>query len=719
LCSIFFAFTFIVLHIESQSQSIIIEAKKVYTADATKIDIAENETWHPGAQLNYTSFSSVKVKKQTPYVLRIIIENKITDPDPWYFDLAEINHCTLHKKVNGQWVEQMAGTLVSFRKRNIPIDHLHASMARYQLTYTRPCTDTLYFSMAPNPSPPKFYFNLIPQDISATNHVEAAIFLSMMAIMLIYHFILFLQTKWRPYALYALYILGAIIFIFVSTQESRYLMPWFPLFEHKPYLLQVLVFWHGTIYYVFQVVFTLAFLEMKTRFPRWRMLLVGSAVLMTFLSCCQTFLFFYNQNFHWIDALLLNSSVAAAINMFVLAGYLLLTHFHFARFYVFGVLIQYLLITIAMSMLLTADRAISLQYYHPLFFGGILIEILAFASGLGYRQRQTELQKIQAQDRLIAQLKENQLLQTKVTRELEDKVEERTKQIKDQKEEIISQNEELTVQRDLLDEQNKLLQESRDLIAKSNVRLELAVAERTRELLLQSEKLRAQNQQLEQFSFITAHNLRGPVSRILGLVNIFDQKQSASNLNKEILDKLVVSARDLDTIIHDLGAVLEAQKRNDLQFETVSLRILLNEICKRFDDEIKAASAQINIVASVNEIVTVRAYFDSIITNIVSNSLKYRNPQVPLTIDISVQTEQNNQVTITITDNGLGLDTELHKAKLFQPFQRFNTHTQGKGLGLFLIKTQVKALGGKIMLHGKQGKGLTSLITLPLHQLGN
>jgi len=709
------------------AQSVVLDGYRTHVLNYDKVGIAELNTIatsKPLPDLSYLPLSGYTLEANRPYQMRLILDNKVDSAATWTLYVAQVNRCILFKKVNGTWVASPGGTLVPLPQREASVSDLSPTLAQFKIRYSAPGTDTLYVAVMPNPSQPEMFLTMVPTGGTQLTRNYSLVFISILVGMLLYHLMLFIQTRWRAYAMYMLYIVCSIFLMMVAQMETNYLASVFSLFAEHPHLIFAFTIMQGPVFLIAHFLFAMELLETRQHYPRWHKTLRISMVVILIILIITVFLLVYNQHFIWINRMMVVSQLAGASLMIAFSVSVALDNFSFARYYVWGVAIQYLIIILVVLANLFYEAHIPTRYINSALFMGIFVELLFFAGGLGYRQRQTELEKIEAQNKLIEQLEKNYELQQQTTLELEEKVAERTRRIREQKEEIVAQNEELTqqgeellAQRDQLDKQNKLLQESRDIIAKHNLQLEQAVAERTQELLLQSEKLQLQNKQLEQFSFITAHNLRGPVSRILGLINIFDQKQSASNLNKEILDKLVVSARDLDTIIHDLGAVLEAQKRNDLQFETVSLRTLLKEICKRFDDEIKAANAQITIVASVDEIVTVRAYFDSIITNIISNSLKYRNPQVPLTIDISVQTEQNNQVTITITDNGLGLDTELHKAKIFQPFQRFNVHTKGKGLGIVLIKTQVEAMGGQVTVRGQEGKGLLTYITLPIPNL--
>ena len=99
-----------------------------------------------------------------------------------------------------------------------------------------------------------------------------------------------------------------------------------------------------------------------------------------------------------------------------------------------------------------------------------------------------------------------------------------------------------------------------------------------------------------------------------------------------------------------------------------------------------------------------KPYVESVLQNLLSNAIKYRHPDRVPVIALSTQLV-DDYVCLTVSDNGLGLDTALYKDKVFTLYQRFHTHVEGKGLGLYLVKTQILALGGKIELESKVGKG--------------
>lgn len=107
----------------------------------------------------------------------------------------------------------------------------------------------------------------------------------------------------------------------------------------------------------------------------------------------------------------------------------------------------------------------------------------------------------------------------------------------------------------------------------------------------------------------------------------------------------------------------------------------------------------------------VPAYIDSLFFNLLSNAIKYRDPERDPIITISAK-RKNKEVEICIEDNGLGIDIELHKDRLFGMYKTFHKHKDSKGIGLYITKNQVEAMNGTIKVESTVGKGTKFLISL-------
>jgi len=298
---------------------------------------------------------------------------------------------------------------------------------------------------------------------------------------------------------------------------------------------------------------------------------------------------------------------------------------------------------------------------------------------------------------------------------LEKKVAERTQEITTQNEEMISQSEELSAQRDILSIQNKRFQEAQRIIEKQNeeiqlknVQLEKEVEYRTQELQNTNKELIQQNNQLEQFAFIAAHNLRAPLARILGLANVLEVTSSV--VEKEgLVSKLVSSSYDLDYVIKDLNTILEIKKQTG-NFTEVHLPVVLERVMKLLERVIEETHVKITYdFEKAEEITAIAPYVESILYNLISNAIKYRDPVRNPEIHLKT-TEEGEFICLSVTDNGLGIDMAQYGQNVFGLYKRFHVHVEGKGLGLYLVKTQITAMGGRVEVQSELYKGTTFFV---------
>ncbi len=335
---------------------------------------------------------------------------------------------------------------------------------------------------------------------------------------------------------------------------------------------------------------------------------------------------------------------------------------------------------------------------------GILFLGLCASAFYRFRVRSIKIQNEKLSTLVKQRTKELQEMNEEVIDQNE-KLQERQEEIEAQNEELKLSQEEISSQRDTMFAQNQKLEEAQDIIERQNAEtklrnenLEIEIQSRTKELL-------EYNQQLEQFAFISAHNLRAPVARILGLGNILDLTSKNPDDNKIVYQKMVATATELDRVVRDLNTILEIRKNNSTLVSEINFLKELEKVMLYIGKEIE--DTQSNVQSNFSKapiLVSVKPYVESVLYNLLSNAIKYRHPhRVPI---IKVSTEiVEDYICLMVSDNGLGIDTELFKDKIFNLYQRFHSHVEGKGLGLYLIKTQIQALGGKIEIESKVNEG--------------
>jgi signal transduction histidine kinase len=220
------------------------------------------------------------------------------------------------------------------------------------------------------------------------------------------------------------------------------------------------------------------------------------------------------------------------------------------------------------------------------------------------------------------------------------------------------------------------------------------------------------NRDLEQFAFIVSHNLRAPVANILGL-NMLLQENLPEDEKQNILEKISLSTQRLDGVVQDLNTILQVRREVSEIKTQVHFSTLIHNIKESIENILHDSHAVIETdFSQVMSINTIRTYLGSVFFNLITNSVKYAREGVPPHITISTHREGNN-IIIRYKDNGRGIDLKKYSEQVFGLYKRFHTQAEGKGIGLFMTKTQVEVMGGKITINSEPNRGTEFTITLP------
>lgn len=213
------------------------------------------------------------------------------------------------------------------------------------------------------------------------------------------------------------------------------------------------------------------------------------------------------------------------------------------------------------------------------------------------------------------------------------------------------------------------------------------------------------NRDLEQFSYIISHNLRAPVSNILGISELlFDSDLDLDQVQK-MNQGLHQSVKSLDQVIKDLVYILQTKREINEQKVDVKFIDIVEDIKTSIQSLILKERVEFLVDFSACEgINTIKSYMYSIFYNLITNSVKYKKPNTTPTIHIkSWKTKES--IVVSFQDNGLGIDLEKKREEIFGLYKRFHFHTEGRGLGLYMVRTQVESLGGKISIESELDKG--------------
>ncbi|MCH6199137.1 PAS domain S-box protein [Aquiflexum sp. LQ15W] len=249
----------------------------------------------------------------------------------------------------------------------------------------------------------------------------------------------------------------------------------------------------------------------------------------------------------------------------------------------------------------------------------------------------------------------------------------------------------------------------RILLVTQNI-TESKIAETERERLIKD--LKSQNEELQRFAYIISHNLRAPIVNITSLLDLYNYHYPADIENVEIIDNLKISTQILNGTLEDLIEVVSIKKNKLPKIERVSFRKLLKNIERSLSKQFKESGAVIvsdyNTAPYINYIYS---HLENFIINLTTNSIKYKHPERNPVIQIKSYLEEGFTV-IEFRDNGIGIDLERYRDRLFGLYQRFHSHVDGKGLGLYLIREQIRAHDGNLRVESTVGVGTTFYIYL-------
>lgn len=284
--------------------------------------------------------------------------------------------------------------------------------------------------------------------------------------------------------------------------------------------------------------------------------------------------------------------------------------------------------------------------------------------------------------------------------------------LREQNQEIVSQKEELESQSLWIQENNLKLEDASKTIEKQNKELKIInqmldfkVEQRTKEL----EKA---NEDLGTFLYRSSHDIIGPIATLNGLISL-GKLEVQDQLGKDYIYKIGSTTQKLSAIIRHINSVFEIKKR-DLEFETFNLKTVADKVLI----ELKNFYPEENIdyivdLADDLEIKSDKDFIQIIVFELMKNSIIYKSKSEPRPFIKLTAAVLSNKLTIYVTDNGIGINT-ANEMKIFEMFQRATEVSQGTGLGLYIVKSILDRLKGRITLLKKTEPGTTFEIKIPL-----
>lgn len=235
-------------------------------------------------------------------------------------------------------------------------------------------------------------------------------------------------------------------------------------------------------------------------------------------------------------------------------------------------------------------------------------------------------------------------------------------------------------------------------------------------LQTQNDRLQQMNQYLDNFVHAAAHDLRSPVANMKGLLHLL-RASGAVNASSTANDSKVVESMEtslyrLDNTLQAMIHSIELQSLKQSPAKALNLQEMFDQVLLDFSDRLRGIPHEIHKqFDNCPDLMFIPFYLESLFRNLLSNSIKYRKEEGILHIHVSCRTYRSYKL-LEFSDNGIGIDLEKYKTKLFRPFQRFTQQAGGKGIGLHLINNIVTKTGGKIEVKSSPGNGATFLMYL-------
>jgi len=226
------------------------------------------------------------------------------------------------------------------------------------------------------------------------------------------------------------------------------------------------------------------------------------------------------------------------------------------------------------------------------------------------------------------------------------------------------------------------------------------------ELERKNQIISEQNIRLINFSNTISHNLKSYSRNLEMILKLYINAKDEATKNK-MLNHLQIIAKGFSGTMADLNKVIDAQNGVDEKLENLNLYDFIEKTKHILGIEIELNNATfINKVDPHLTLLANAVYLESILLNFCSNTIKYRSPERHLVIELSSKIE-TNELKLSIKDNGLGINLEKHGKDLFKMYKTFHRNPDAQGIGLFISKYQIEAMGGRITVESEVDKGTT------------
>ncbi len=231
-------------------------------------------------------------------------------------------------------------------------------------------------------------------------------------------------------------------------------------------------------------------------------------------------------------------------------------------------------------------------------------------------------------------------------------------------------------------------------------------------------ELERSNEELEQFAYISSHDLQEPLRTIASFTQLIERryKGKLDSDADEFMDYIVEAAIRMKEQIEGLLEYSRVATKGE-EFEQVDMNATLNQTVGILSMTINESNAKITY-DKLPWVMGDSRQLQRVFQNLISNAIKFRKEEEPLKIHISSHRDDDNEFVFSIKDNGIGIE-EQYSERIFTIFQRLHTRDvyKGTGIGLSVVKRIIERHGGRVWVESEFGVGSTFYFTLPIEQL--
>ena len=244
-------------------------------------------------------------------------------------------------------------------------------------------------------------------------------------------------------------------------------------------------------------------------------------------------------------------------------------------------------------------------------------------------------------------------------------------------------------------------------ISLRGIMIDISIAkEAEKELNASFDLVTEQNKRLLNFSYIISHNLRSHTSNIESIISLLETAEHEEE-KEQLVQLLKTTSDSLNETMYHLNEVINIRANIDLVSEPLDLEKYIISARSVLCEQIASNKVTISTEIPTGTIINYNpAYLESILYNIISNSIRYKHPSRKPVIKINL-VEENDVKILEITDNGIGIDLARNGDKIFGMYKTFSNNADSRGIGLFITKNQIDAMGGNITVESEPNKGTT------------